>query len=56
MSSWSMKKERELIQLARANVSADLIAAKLETTKIMEKLPSGWGSKSGHCRPSKTAG
>jgi hypothetical protein len=32
MSAWSMKKDRDLISLVRANLSLDKIAAKLETS------------------------
>jgi hypothetical protein len=32
MFTWSMKKDRELIQLARSNLSLDQIAAKMKTT------------------------
>jgi hypothetical protein len=32
MSGWSMKKDRDLISLVRANLSLDRIAARLETS------------------------
>jgi hypothetical protein len=32
MFAWSMKKDRELIQLARSNLGVDQIATKMKTT------------------------
>lgn len=34
MNAWSMKKDRDLIQMARANLSVDRIAAKLDTSPM----------------------
>jgi hypothetical protein len=34
MARWSMKKDRELIQLVRAHISVNRIAARLETSPL----------------------
>jgi hypothetical protein len=34
MNAWSMKKDRDLIQMARAKLSIDRIATKLDTSQM----------------------
>jgi predicted ArsR family transcriptional regulator len=57
MTSWSMKKDRDLIQLAKAKLSADPIAERLKISpQQVRKVAKKLGFYFSRLRPSKAAG